>query len=199
MLTWYNISYSYSNTKPQYHARIANYVYISWPVLYVCHWSLIVQIVISWRWCLPHQVPSAPLTTPVTTPGKSVLTLNMLNFFKIIKYVFTVRIISRILFNRKRLDSQWSNPTCCQSYMVKYHACWCPGDLVGQGISRHGIGLIRRTILSLTLEELILVVLKLLRKLQNIFVLHHISTLRWFRRLKSFYSFFLHSEYDVWC
>ena len=32
---------------------------------------------------------------------------------KIVKDVFIFRIISWILFNRRRPNSQWSNPTCC--------------------------------------------------------------------------------------
>ena len=38
--------------------------------------------------------------------------------FKIIKNVFPLRTISRILLNRRRPNSQWSNPTCCISYSV---------------------------------------------------------------------------------
>ena len=45
-----------------------------------------------------------------------VLTLNMLNCFK--DYLKCIRISyqSWILFNRRRLNSQWSKPTCCLSY-----------------------------------------------------------------------------------
>ena len=45
-----------------------------------------------------------------------VLTLNMLNCFK--DYLKCIRISyqSCILFNRRRLNSQWSKPTCCLSY-----------------------------------------------------------------------------------
>ena len=39
---------------------------------------------------------------------------------------------------------------CCQ-----YHACWCPGDLRSQGISRYGIDQISCNILSVVSEELI--------------------------------------------
>ena len=46
------------------------------------------------------------------------LTLNALIVFKIMKYVFTFRIISRILFNRRKPNLQWSNRTCCTYYTV---------------------------------------------------------------------------------
>ena len=41
-----------------------------------------------------------------------------------------------------------------QTYMLlilycQYHACWCPGDLSHQGISRNGIDQINLNILSL--------------------------------------------------
>ena len=47
-----------------------------------------------------------------------ILTLSMLNCLNIIKDVFTFCIVSWILFNRRRRNSQWSNPTCCLSYVV---------------------------------------------------------------------------------
>ena len=40
----------------------------------------------------------------------------MLNFLSIIKHVFTFCIISWIVFNRRKQNSQQSNPTCCLSY-----------------------------------------------------------------------------------
>ena len=36
----------------------------------------------------------------------------------------------------------------------QYHACWYPGDLRSQGISRHGIDQISQNIASLAPEEL---------------------------------------------
>ena len=38
----------------------------------------------------------------------------------------------------------------------QYHACWCPGILWSQGISRHGIDQLTRKILPLASAELIL-------------------------------------------
>ena len=37
----------------------------------------------------------------------------------------------------------------------QYHACWSPGDLRSQGISRHGIDQLNQNIPSLASEELI--------------------------------------------
>ena len=36
----------------------------------------------------------------------------------------------------------------------QYHFCWCPGSLIRQGISRHGIDQISPNIPSLAPEEL---------------------------------------------
>ena len=47
-----------------------------------------------------------------------ILTLSMLNCLTIIKDVCTFCIVSWILFNRRRWNSQWSNSTCCLSYIV---------------------------------------------------------------------------------
>ena len=52
--------------------------------------------------------------------------------------------------------SQWSNPYMLPILYCQYHACWCPGDLRSQGISRHDINPQSRNILSLATEEFIL-------------------------------------------
>ena len=44
----------------------------------------------------------------------------------------------------------------------QYHACWCPGDLRSQGMSRHGIEQISLNIPSLALEELIMGMMNIL-------------------------------------
>ena len=71
------------------------------------------------------------------------LTLYILNGFK--DYKRSVRISYNILDCIQQKKPKF---TMEQHYMLpilycQYHACWCPGDLSHQGISRHGIDQIR--------------------------------------------------------
>ena len=77
---------------------------------------------------------------------------------KVIKDVFTFRIISWILFNRRRSDSQWSNPTCCLSSTLNT----IPGNFRRRGIGRHDIDRIICNITSQASEELKWLLTKLL-------------------------------------
>ena len=82
------------------------------------------------------------------------LTLYILNGFK--DYKRSVRISYNILDCIQQKKPKF---TMEQHYMLpilycQYHACWCPGDLSHQGISRHGIDQIRWNIPSLASEEL---------------------------------------------
>ena len=90
------------------------------------------------------------------------LSLNMLNFFKVFKrYLYIL-----ILFQNESwyVSLEWYFIHLLflaleQQYMAillcRYHACWCSGDFRSQGINRHGIDLLSRNIPFPAAEELI--------------------------------------------
>ena len=85
----------------------------------------------------------------------ALLTLNMLNCFE--NYQRFIYISYHILDFVQQKETKFTTE---QSSMLsilycQYHACWCPGDLSRQGISKHGIDQISWNILSLALDELI--------------------------------------------
>ena len=83
------------------------------------------------------------------------LTLNMLNCFK--DHKICIHILHHILdfvFNGRRPDLQWSNPTCCLSYTVNI----IPADALGSQRARASAGKVltpqSQNVLSPALEEL---------------------------------------------
>ena len=67
------------------------------------------------------------------------LTLHMLNCFK--DYKKYIHIFNNIL---DLAWPKWMKLTLEQQYMFsvllcQYHACWCSGNFMSQGISKHGI------------------------------------------------------------
>ena len=82
----------------------------------------------------------------------SILAFNMLNCSHIIKDVFTFRIILFVQQKMTRFIIQ-------QRYMLSimyclHHSCWCPGNLMNQGIRKHGIDQISRNTPFLVSTEL---------------------------------------------
>ena len=72
-----------------------------------------------WHWLSLHHSTLASCIAPPSHPaGRNIATLNMLNCLKIRSDVFTFRIISLILSNGRRPNSQWSNPMCSLFYTV---------------------------------------------------------------------------------
>ena len=84
-----------------------------------------------------------------------VLTFNMLNCLK--DYKRYTDIMNWILdLARPKLMELTLEQQCMLSVLhVEYHAWWCPGDLVSQDISRHGIDPKSQNIPSPASEELI--------------------------------------------
>ena len=105
-------------------------------------------------------------------------------YIKIIKYVFTFLIIPRILFNRRRPNSRWSNPTCCLLYTV---TCWSPGDLNHLNKPEHSVSSIRKVkkeyVCSTTGPKFVQVTKRLYGFTRPYWVKLDMSTAR--RRLKS--------------
>ena len=85
-----------------------------------------------------------------------ILTLNMLNCFK--DYRRCIPVYHHILdfVQQKKIRFTMEQPHMLPILYCQYHACWCPGDVRSQGISRHGIDQISQNILSAALEELIM-------------------------------------------
>ena len=86
--------------------------------------------------------------------GNPRITLNMQNCFK--DYKRCIHILHHILdfIQQKKIKLTVEQPYMLSFLLCQYHACWCPGDLSRQGISRHGICQITQNISSLTSEEL---------------------------------------------
>ena len=84
---------------------------------------------------------------------------------KIIKDVFTSLYHILNFIQQTKTKFTMEHPHMLPILHCHYHACWWPGDLRSQGISRHCIDQINQNILSLASEEL--------RLLQRIKPRHH--------------------------
>ena len=80
------------------------------------------------------------------------LTLQMLNCFEF--YKICIHILYHILdsVQQKKTKFIMEQPYMLPILYCQYHACWSPGDLRSQGISRHGINQISQNVLSLASE-----------------------------------------------
>ena len=89
----------------------------------------------------------------------TVLTLNTLNDFNINTDIFAFRILDSVQQKKTELTTQ--QPYLSPIPYIQYHFRLWPGILLSQGISRHGIGQIRRSIPLLASEEWITIRFKL--------------------------------------
>ena len=81
-----------------------------------------------------------------------ILICNMLTCFKDYKYVFTFPILDFV--QQKKTKFAMEQPYILPIIYCQYLACWCPGDLRSQGISRHGTDQISQNISYLASEGL---------------------------------------------
>ena len=92
---------------------------------------------------------------PVFIIQKGILNLNMLKCFKDYKRFIHISYHILVVIQQNKAKFTMEQIYTLPILRCQYHACWCPGDLRSQGISRHCIDQISCNSLSLPSEELI--------------------------------------------
>ena len=107
--------------------------------------------------CILRQCSNKIPICTFRVPRITLLTLNMLNYFKDDKRCIHISYRALYFLQQKKTKFTTGKPYILHIIYCQCYSFWCPGDLRNSGISRHGIEQICLNIPPLASEELTLI------------------------------------------